>query len=495
MSRPICFSTVLLTPASILLLLPCFSVPITRLVSLGSLSDLRFVASNLDIDWDPNVGYVNNHHRSNPIDSRPVQEAKSRTEKDKSTIDIEKYPKNDATTHTSNLKKPELPPINIHFDDHHKASFKSFLDPTYCPSEPHYDLHFMDKRSSLTHKEMHKENNGVYDSYSNHDYALRERMATGDPLKDHARYYTKEHSREPVREHPRKHLKEHLGGHPENCLRKDPKECPKEYPREPPREEHSLLHPYSRQKSNHKMMQYPVSRPHGSLGTVHEGESKQMYDSFEKGKLHYNNSHDEYIPPRQTWKNGTFSQSGSTFPEESSEGKLNAFSDHRTGVSDKLHGSNSVGDGFVSKNHTSHGFHPYYKDNDYRFSENMHLPQPADWHGRVHHNYRASNSVQAQDSSWLRSPAASTSSHFTSISQRGINPNWVPPNKEQIFRAENSKQNIIDSAPPNDQNFEMSKNPPKSTGIVGSTSACRIPLSSVSNTEKNVKKMNYTQAY
>ncbi|KAG5438926.1 hypothetical protein PCANB_002256 [Pneumocystis canis] len=745
MSRPITFSTLILIFASILLLFPCFSVPITKLVSLGSLSGLRFdlaislkpkyvsdfyfsfykmpglsgifilhviaaalafvvflltliahlerfkksgffliiilifsflavISSMLSflvdvlffiphLDWgswcvlaasilnilvlglvhlarkdlavsrekekktsfsyhsqrrlEPNFVCANNLPRSNHIGVRSKQETKSRMGGDKSKLDPAKYPNSDTKSFISNLKKPELPPINIHFDDHHKASFKSFLDPTYCNVEPHCDSHFMDKNSNLTHKEMHKDNNGIYDSYSRHDDTFHERMATEDHLKDHTKYYPREQTREQSREHPREHprdhskehlrdhSKEHLRGHPKEHLRGHPKEhlrdhlrdhprdhlrdhprdhlrdhprdhlrdhprdhlrkhsrehlgefprnFPREYSREnsrchsadilrdlsrnpsehhlrnyprshskyystgaprehlgePPRHfqrehsgqppmhfqkehlrEHLLSQSHSRQNSNHKTVQYPMSKPHISLGIVHEGDSKQTYDSFEKGKLSndYNNSYDEYISPRETWKNCPFSQNGYTFSEESAGGKSSSFLDYKAGISDKPHENNTLGDGFVVRNHTSHAPQPYYKDNDYRFSENMHLSHSADWNSRAHQNYRSNNFVQTQDSSWMKSPAASISSHFTSISQRGINPNWVPPNKEQMYRPENSKQDAAGVTSANNLDFEGSKNPHKSTGIAGSASTCRIPLGLVSNTEKNVER-------
>lgn len=85
----------------------------------------------------------------------------------------------------------------------------------------------------------------------------------------------------------------------------------------------------------------------------------------------------------------------------------------------------------------------YYEDVDPRFmvpQQHPELPGPPLMPGGFNANMAASNpSLNIVDPNTIhnssyedipegaRSPAASEASHFTSVSQRGINPNWRPP--------------------------------------------------------------------
>ncbi|CCJ29888.1 unnamed protein product [Pneumocystis jirovecii] len=670
MSRAITFSTFLLIPASTLLLLCCLSVPITRLVSLGSLSDLRFVQYNWDIIWAIDIYIMCNgseiqdcyaaislkpkytsdfyfsfyktpklsnalilhvgpsksgfflvivlivsllailasllsfvidvlffiphldwgswgvlaalilntlvfglvhlarkhlavsqtekiktafsyHSQRCPestfvyksfppprhpnIPVKKKKNEKERIDKNKSNLDSVKHSNNDTTTYTSNLKKLELPPINIHFDDHHKMSSINFLDPAYCNLESHSDSHFSGQCSNINNKDKHKDNDGVYNSHSRRDDVSRERTissdehskehskyrsrdprehirehrnpreymrdpreSTRDPrecprdprdprshiryystdmprdfsrdpsrdrLRNYPRYHSRYHSTDIPRHHPREHsvdisreplrdsrepAKEFSREHPREYPRQYPKEFIREYPREFQKEhlkehvnghsrehskdhskEHSVSQTRSQQNSNHRVAQYPPSKPL-CHGVEPEGDSKPLYDSVEKGKPcdNFNNLYDEYVPPRQSWKNYPLSQNGYTFSEGSVEGQPGSSSNYKAWVVDKSCENNFQVHNYVSQNHA---YAPRsYQSANYRFPDNVERLQSSNDHGRIHQNYRSNNCLRRQGSpSRLRSPAESTSSHFTSISQRGINPNWVPPSKEQ----------------------------------------------------------------
>jgi hypothetical protein len=100
----------------------------------------------------------------------------------------------------------------------------------------------------------------------------------------------------------------------------------------------------------------------------------------------------------------------------------------------------------------------YYEDVDPRFDD---TPPEEE----IQHPYVApapiprnlsSNSLDAQPEGGAgpRSPAASTSSHFTSVSQRGINPRWQPPPPQPQFEQYPRRQR-----PRNDQMQFLTGNP------------------------------------
>lgn len=87
----------------------------------------------------------------------------------------------------------------------------------------------------------------------------------------------------------------------------------------------------------------------------------------------------------------------------------------------------------------------YYEDVDPKFAEPMNNPAPAGqmpaslMPGGSNPNLNPAPTLNTSDPNLMqsssyedmpdgsRSPAASEASHFTSVSQRGINPNWRPP--------------------------------------------------------------------
>lgn len=89
----------------------------------------------------------------------------------------------------------------------------------------------------------------------------------------------------------------------------------------------------------------------------------------------------------------------------------------------------------------------YYEDVDPRFDETAHVPTTVDVPASLHPAYRqpmnaaypvmenphitmtGSNSYE-NIHDMARSPAQSDASHYTSVSQRGINPNWQPPSPQ-----------------------------------------------------------------
>ena len=101
----------------------------------------------------------------------------------------------------------------------------------------------------------------------------------------------------------------------------------------------------------------------------------------------------------------------------------------------------------------------YYEDVDPRFDD----PPPGE---EIHNPYTtaaplrrnlSSNSLGdgQPEGSGPRSPAASTSSHFTSVSQRGINPRWQPPPSQPQFEQYPPRR----PKPRNDQMQFLSGNP------------------------------------
>jgi hypothetical protein len=85
----------------------------------------------------------------------------------------------------------------------------------------------------------------------------------------------------------------------------------------------------------------------------------------------------------------------------------------------------------------------YYEDVDPRFAEPFNAPPPGSLPSALvpgvsnPHLNSSNHSLNTSDPNLIhnppfendgsRSPAASEASHFTSVSQRGINPNWRPP--------------------------------------------------------------------
>ncbi|KAG5513981.1 hypothetical protein PMAC_000603 [Pneumocystis sp. 'macacae'] len=516
-----------------------------------------------------------------------VKSERERIDKDKSKLDPVKHPNNDTATYTSNLKKLELPPINIHFDDHYKMPSMNFLDPTYCNLESHSDSHFAGQCSNISNKDKHKDNNGPCNSHLKQDNVSCEKTASSndhlkenlkyhykDPKKhrehirdpreysrdpreyvrdprSHSRYYSADMPRDPSRDllknRPRNHLryhstdiprhylrersvdvskeplrdprdpsKEFSGEYLRERLRERPRECPKQHSRDflrvCPREfqkehlrehvnghskehsrehvnghlrehsrehlrEYSVSQTRSRQGLNHRAVQYPPSKFHVGHGIRSEADSKLPYDSVEKGKScdNFNNLYDEYVPPRQSWKNYPLSQNGYAFSDESIEGQPNSFPNCKVYVSDKPCENNFAVHSYVSQNH-AYASRPCHQNANCRSSDNVERLQSSDdHHSRIHQNYQGNNCLRRQESpSRLRSPAESTSSHFTSISQRGINPNWVPPVKEQLSRTTNPKQNVTDTTLANNSNYEVPRNSHKSMGVVGSIGTCKV---------------------
>ncbi|KAF2691522.1 pali-domain-containing protein [Lentithecium fluviatile CBS 122367] len=146
----------------------------------------------------------------------------------------------------------------------------------------------------------------------------------------------------------------------------------------------------------------------------------------------------QYIPPRAQWN-----PSDQTLPTNSSNSRgLSPIQDSPVELPAQL---STVG---APNNERSS---EYYEDVDPRFAEPMNNPPPPGpipaslIPGGLHPsssnpNFNASNqSLNTSDPNLLpnssfedipdgsRSPAASEASHFTSVSQRGVNPNWRPP--------------------------------------------------------------------
>ncbi|EMR10748.1 hypothetical protein PNEG_00897 [Pneumocystis murina B123] len=440
------------------------------------------------------------------------KDGKDRTEKDKSTLDSIKYPKNDNDIkHTSKLKKLELPPINTHLDDHNMLS-KSFLDSTYCNSST-YDSTIPNKNVNITYNEAYKDDNRVHESYLKQEGSIHERMGyPEDYSKDYLRHHPREHPRnhlryhsadiprDPPKNHPRDPLKDIPKDYPRgharyhssyvsrHHLREQPMDVPREYLRNPPREymrnprdipkehlrnyprEQITMQPHFRQGADNRNMQYPVCKPPVGLGIEYRRNPKRPVDLVEKGKPNnnYNNSYGDYAPPRQTWKDYPLQQNGRAFSQDSNDGVHN-FSSCKPCVSDKLYENKFAEHGPVSQNY-AYNSHPYSEDVEHRFSNNADCSShTTDQYSRMHLPYRSNNSAQTQESlsPRFKSPA-STSSEFTSISQRGINPKWVPPSKEQMPRVGKFKQNNLDATLVNNLNYDLPKNPYKEIGVVGS---------------------------
>ncbi|KAG4306011.1 hypothetical protein PORY_000921 [Pneumocystis oryctolagi] len=310
-----------------------------------------------------------------------------------------------------------------------------------------------------------------------------------EPLREHLRAPPREHLREPQREYLREPPREYLREPPREHLREPPRGPPREHLREPPREhlrepprEHLREPPreHLREPLREHRREPPKEPPREHLMP----QNYPWQDSLtEKGKTcdNFNNLYDEYVPPRQSWKNYPLSQNECTLSEESVERQPSSFPNYKTRAPDKPYESDFTEQKTVPQNHTSYASRSYCEDTDYHFPNNSErLLSSKNGNAHIHQNYQNDNCVQGQESSHrLRSPTASTSSHFTSISQRGINPNWVPPSKEQISLIRNPKQNIIDATLLNNPNSEIFGNSHKNMGVVGSIGACKIFLTTV----------------
>ncbi|KAF2488889.1 pali-domain-containing protein [Lophium mytilinum] len=153
---------------------------------------------------------------------------------------------------------------------------------------------------------------------------------------------------------------------------------------------------------------------------------------------------DEYNPPRANWNEPPQNVSDQTLPSSSARG-LSPIAASPVELPAQL---------AHSPIHRRNKSSDYYEDVDPRFADtpqatelpaalvpgyaaNQHLPSipqnapylPAASPNHLHPN----EPVLERDSSYesiaegSRSPAASEASHFTSVSQRGVNPNWRPP--------------------------------------------------------------------
>ncbi|KTW30314.1 hypothetical protein T552_00788 [Pneumocystis carinii B80] len=445
----------------------------------------------------------------------------NRTEKEKSGLDSMKYSKNDNSDikHASKLKKLELPPINTHLDDHNMLS-KSFLDSTYCNSNA-YDSTIPNQNVNITYNEAYKDDNGVHESYLKRKESVHERMGypenySKDYIRHHLREHPRNHSRyqsadiprDPQKNHPREPLKDvskdyqrsHARYHssyvsrhhsreqsadaPGEYLRAPPKEYTRnprdfsrDFPRDFPKEQlrnHSrgqiAMQPYFRQGSDNRNMQYPAYKPPVGLGIDYRRNPKRPNDLVEKEKPNnnYNNSYGDHAPPKQIWKDYPLPQNGRAFPQDSNDGVHN-FSSCKQYVSDKPYENSFAEHGPVSRNY-AYNSHPYSENAEHRFPNNTDCSShTTDQYSRMHHPYHSSNCTQTQESlsPRFKSPA-STSSEFTSISQRGINPKWVPPSKEQIPKPGKFKHNNLDATLVNNLNYDPVKNPYKEMGVVGS---------------------------
>lgn len=156
----------------------------------------------------------------------------------------------------------------------------------------------------------------------------------------------------------------------------------------------------------------------------------------------YSQDEQQYIPARTQWTQNDNNRSNQTLPTNSSNSRgLSPIIDSPVELPAQL---STVG---VMKNERSSD---YYEDIDPKFAEPITKspppgPLPSSLMPGVYPvsnpNYRNgspptlnvsdpnlmrnSSYEDMQDGS--RSPAASEASHFTSVSQRGVNPNWRPP--------------------------------------------------------------------
>lgn len=156
-----------------------------------------------------------------------------------------------------------------------------------------------------------------------------------------------------------------------------------------------------------------------------------------------------YVPPRTHWNQSGSNPSDQTLQTSSGNSRgLSPIQDSPVELPAQL---STVG---VPNNQRSSD---YYEDIDPRFAEpSTNPPPPAMGEGRLPsalmpgglsssnpnllsasnpplNNMNTSDSTLPRNSSYedipdgSRSPAASEASHFTSVSQRGVNPNWRPP--------------------------------------------------------------------
>ncbi|CAI6337733.1 unnamed protein product [Periconia digitata] len=135
----------------------------------------------------------------------------------------------------------------------------------------------------------------------------------------------------------------------------------------------------------------------------------------------------QYLPPRTGWNQTGNNSSDQTLNHSNSSRGLSPIQDSPVELPAQL---STIG---MPKNESSSD---YYEDVDPRFAAPQQKPMPPP----LNPNMMASNpSLNVTDPNLIpvasyedlpegaRSPAASEASHFTSVSQRGINPNWRPP--------------------------------------------------------------------
>ncbi|KAF1958746.1 pali-domain-containing protein [Byssothecium circinans] len=145
--------------------------------------------------------------------------------------------------------------------------------------------------------------------------------------------------------------------------------------------------------------------------------------------------HEHYVPPRAAWQQNGSNPSDQTLQTNDSNSRgLSPIQDSPVELPAQ---PSTVG---ISNNADPSA--EYYEDVDPRFAEPQpaHVQMPPTLMPGLNPNLNSSNpSINTSDPNLIRnssyddmqdgsrSPAASEASHFTSVSQRGINPNWRPP--------------------------------------------------------------------
>jgi len=159
---------------------------------------------------------------------------------------------------------------------------------------------------------------------------------------------------------------------------------------------------------------------------------------------HRSQSQDPYVPPRAQWNN----TSHDDFARSRSSGRYAASPVELPSTDSHVGGFNSAP---RRPRVNSGGSDVYYEDVDPRFAsdpepvpplpsmplnrpiqEESHVPPPLLTPGQPN-QYRPDSMSLPQTNSYedlpgARSPAESEASNFTSVSQRGVNPNWRPGN-------------------------------------------------------------------
>ncbi|KAI9829421.1 MAG: hypothetical protein M1819_006358 [Sarea resinae] len=168
-------------------------------------------------------------------------------------------------------------------------------------------------------------------------------------------------------------------------------------------------------------------------------ESPMQQGNFIRSPSSVYSMNQDYVPPRANWggpgRNGT--------PPLPLGSPANLAVAHGSPVELSAEPASVVGSPRASPGHKRADSSNYYEDVDPRFAEAEPVPQSAEdlppaltpgygIHGRsdsparVPLNGDGNNSYEDLHEG-TRSPAASDTSHFTSVSQRGVNPNWRPP--------------------------------------------------------------------